>query len=474
VLYDYPSFPISIRAGQSISTHLWTSNWTGATIIGNPTKGILQNGYWNFTSSALDVGITNQTFYLVNATKNVTKHITLSIFPDMSSHAYWYAGNPSVANSPGPLENQLFDPVVIRESVNSFVMYFSAVLDYAPLTIKTYRYASTDGVSWAGGPVTSLTSTSQCKIAVVRTAPTSYHLLMGNFSGDGIWSYTSTDGIAWVVDNGGAPILTPTKAWEENVIQAPSVLYQNGIYYVFYAAGREPEMHSVYEAKGQGLAYGPSLTSLTKYPYPLSVSSFDTRGNFSFIFGGMKPTRLTNGNYLAIVNGFDDVGGGASRATLILSNDLVHWFAYPEVAAFPLGVQTWEDNMTYTGGMIQDASGAIAFYVNAFGPHEQIGMVLYLPPGVDTWAGRDVYVSSMAHTFTIEQIQGLVGLPVSVGPYINLILIFFAFAIAMPVIGFALTAKDHGASKKDFIEMAVFVTVGLVLMGFLIIFLGPS
>lgn len=70
--------------------------------------------------------------------------------------------------------------------------------------------------------------------------------------------------------------------------------------------------------------------------------------------------------------------------------------------------------------------------------------------------------------------RGTIDLPANIHPYISLILIMFGFIIAMPVIGFAVKAKENGASQKEFVEMVVTVVVSIILMSVLIALLGPS
>jgi hypothetical protein len=63
-------------------------------------------------------------------------------------------------------------------------------------------------------------------------------------------------------------------------------------------------------------------------------------------------------------------------------------------------------------------------------------------------------------------------IPENIYPLVNMVLIFFALAIAMSAIGFALKAKDKGASKNEFIEMVVFVLISVIMMGILVVVLG--
>jgi hypothetical protein len=63
-------------------------------------------------------------------------------------------------------------------------------------------------------------------------------------------------------------------------------------------------------------------------------------------------------------------------------------------------------------------------------------------------------------------------IPENIFPLVNMVLVFFALAIAMSVIGFALSSKDKGVSKNEFIEMVVFVLISVIMMGALEVVLG--
>lgn len=76
-----------------------------------------------------------------------------------------------------------------------------------------------------------------------------------------------------------------------------------------------------------------------------------------------------------------------------------------------------------------------------------------------------------SHSFSVDSAGWL---PASVHPYLTLILFSLALSIAMPVIGFALKAKDHGISRKDVIELATYVVICLAMMGFLVRFFAWS
>lgn len=369
ILYDYPNFPISITEDQSISVH-FRSNFTSPTYSGEVNKGTLENGYWNFTATHDDIGVWNQTFYMTNATHNVSKNVVLSIFPDLTSEGDWYSGNPVVTPTDTGY-NQNFDPSVIVEENGALTMYFCVYQGSG--VIRAYRYTSTDGFTWSGSILNDIPSPRD-KLSVVRTDE-GYFMVIGDFTRDGLYLYQSSDGVSWEYHS---VILEPDLAWEEGAIQSPALVKDGDTWRLFYAAGRTPN-DSIYEPRVYGMAYGADLTSLTKSPTPLSLTSYDTRGNFSYTLGSLKPNRLSSGAWLGVINGFSHGATHPSRMSVAMSNDLIHWYAYPEVAAFPIAEQPWENLMSYTGTWLEDGDGDIAFWFNgANGSNvEQIGIVSY-------------------------------------------------------------------------------------------------
>lgn len=48
---------------------------------------------------------------------------------------------------------------------------------------------------------------------------------------------TSTDGITWTKQNDGKPVIVPDQIWEYESVQTPSVIFENGVYHMFYSTG---------------------------------------------------------------------------------------------------------------------------------------------------------------------------------------------------------------------------------------------
>jgi len=383
ILYDYPYFPISIRAGQSINVHL-TSNYTGGVISGTPSKGTLQNGWWNFTSSTSDIGIWNHTFTMTNATKTVEKQIRLAIFPDLTktTDEVFYSGNPVIANAPGNTSQQLFDPTIIKDVDGKYKMWVSVnqPAPYSGLAINFYE--STDCINWVTNGWTNPLSSIPLgynKPAVVKNG-SYYEMLIGiTISlGSGIYHFRSLNGYDWTIANDGDPVIVHSGWWDQGWIQSPSLNLVDGIYYVTYAGGAAAGM-GISEPRSFSVATGSSLEVLTKTTnIPATIDPGTARGNLSISFGSAKPVRYAN-CWLAIVNGFDPLQ--YSHATIAMSLDLQTWNYYPDLSAFPLNVQSWQSAYLYTGAVLSDDNGALGFWMNGRNAtnYEAIGFMAYIP-----------------------------------------------------------------------------------------------
>jgi len=391
VLYDYPAFPISMKGGESASVHLATTSYQTPVISGTPVKGVLQNGYWNFTTTENDIGIFNQTFTMTNGTSVIQKKITVAVFPDFTNDGYLYSANPVVANAPGNTSQQLFDPSVIYDSSDGYYKMWVSVNQPAPYSGLFIHYLrSRDGIHWAsGGWSNPLVAPAYpyAKVSVIKLGST-YHMVADRWGGAGLWYLTSTNGITWVEQNSGNPIIIPTFAWELGQVTAPYLFYYQNTFYLTFATGDQfyPNGTRTGEPSGFGLAYGPSLTSMTKYSKPIYVWQDNARGNTSSSFGSARPLRYGN-SWIAIMNGADP--NTQFHATLAMSNDLTNWTVYPDFAGFPLGAQAWCTDNIYTGSIVQDQNGALGFWVNGHdGVHEQIGFKAWFPSNVTYVVGH--------------------------------------------------------------------------------------
>jgi pimeloyl-ACP methyl ester carboxylesterase len=77
-------------------------------------------------------------------------------------------------------------------------------------------------------------------IFVIKTSEGSYHLWYTGM--DSFWNLrigyaTSPDGINWTKQNGGQPVIIPTEPWELSNVSYPNIIYEDGLYQMWYGAG---------------------------------------------------------------------------------------------------------------------------------------------------------------------------------------------------------------------------------------------
>jgi hypothetical protein len=394
IMYYYPDINIPLRAGQSATVH-FTSNYSGYSYSGTPLKGVLSNNNWTISTTNADIGVYSQYFTMTNSTISITQKVTLSVFPDVTvpgywydgppSSAQWYPGNPVLPNQPGPMADQIYDPSVILDSDGYLKMWVS--VNIPAVGQRTFFFESADGISWGtngwANPLTNPPLDYQ-KLSVVKVNGI-YEMLINTMDWSaGLFYFKSTNGIDWVIQNNGNPVLVPSLSWEDGAMSSPWVVYWGGQYYVTYSVGRS--FGNIWEPFADAGAHGTSLLSLTKYPNPLRLSSYDSKGNFSKALGGVKPIRFGN-SWIALTTGIS--AQGFSQTSLAMSDDFLNWTSYPDYVAFPRYVdpinQSWAYSHTYTGSIVVGYGGNnLGFWFNAHnGTNEQVGYVSWgfqMPP----------------------------------------------------------------------------------------------
>lgn len=141
-------------------------------------------------------------------------------------------------------ENNASDPFLIIDDINhSYKMWYDAI----NAGQYTVRYAtSSDGLIWTkyknavlqGGPNPwDVGGIARGKSIVYRDGI--YHMW---YSGGTVGSWQigyaiSNDGITWVKQNNGQPVITKTKTWEYNNVSYPYVLLKDNVYHMWYATG---------------------------------------------------------------------------------------------------------------------------------------------------------------------------------------------------------------------------------------------
>lgn len=152
-------------------------------------------------------------------------------------------------------ESETADPAVIYDS-NTYKLWYTSINTShwaSGLDRFRTRYAfSNDGVNWVrydGWVLQGSTNywdkggTARGKSVVYRDGI--YHMWYAGTNDNDLGSNpywrigyaTSIDGINWTKQNNGNPVIIPTTSWELNNVSYPNVVFENGIYKMWYAAG---------------------------------------------------------------------------------------------------------------------------------------------------------------------------------------------------------------------------------------------
>lgn len=148
-------------------------------------------------------------------------------------------------------EKETDDAFVIYDSSNSlYKMWFTSTnSDHWQSGYDRFRtrYAtSTDGISWTKldwvitGTQGSWDSGGTARGRSVVYKDGVYHMWYAgtntnDLGSDPYWRIgyaTSTDGITWIKENQGNPVISPDKVWELKNVSYPNVIYINGIYHM--------------------------------------------------------------------------------------------------------------------------------------------------------------------------------------------------------------------------------------------------
>jgi pimeloyl-ACP methyl ester carboxylesterase len=139
--------------------------------------------------------------------------------------------------------------VIFNEGLNKFQMWYSSVKVSWVSGVDRYRlrYAeSSDGIDWNEGNWVLYGTSGKWDVGGPNRGTTvllingTYHMWYAGTNEGFSWRIgyaTSPDGINWTKQNGGNPVITPTESWELSNVSFPTVLYEDGIYKMWYAAG---------------------------------------------------------------------------------------------------------------------------------------------------------------------------------------------------------------------------------------------
>lgn len=208
-----------------------------------------------------------------------------------------YSSNPVVSpNLNDPSENEIGGPYVIYEN-SSYTMWFTSLNFSQPDPFKISRSTSTDGINWTPHQIVFTKSNAPWESEGVNK-PSILHI-NGEYK---MWysarDYTGTwrigyavslDGVTW--NRYPSPVLEPSFNWESNVVASNDVIFQNGIYHMYYHAG-PIFLHYL------GHATSTDGINWTKDPDPILTRSND--GNCSL--GGFDCNMIAAPNVIRVNN----------------------------------------------------------------------------------------------------------------------------------------------------------------------------
>jgi len=263
--------------------------------------------------------------------------------------------------------------VIFNKQLNIYQMWYTSLnVSHWNLGLDRFRlrYAtSTDGINWDRldgwastiGADAWASSTSWDKGGIARGISVLYrngiyHLWYAgtnenNLAISPFWRIgyaTSIDGINWTKQNNGNPVIVPTKSWELNNASYPNVIYENGTYKMWYAAGYGDSGNQiVYATSTDGINWekleneNPALTT--------SSSGFDSGNIISpFVMKDGKVYKMWYSGY----NGGWRIGYATKSADLIL-----------DVPNLKQTDEPWQSD-TYDSANIWNPSNSI---INRFG-----------------------------------------------------------------------------------------------------------
>lgn len=139
--------------------------------------------------------------------------------------------------------------VIFNDSLNLYQMWYSSVSKNWSGGDDRFRigYAtSPDGINWTKigwalkGSYGSWDSGGPARGESVIFKNGIYQIWYSATNSGFNWRIgyaTSTDGLNFVKQNNGIPVITPTEIWEQNNVEYPNVIFNNGTYEIFYASG---------------------------------------------------------------------------------------------------------------------------------------------------------------------------------------------------------------------------------------------
>lgn len=210
-------------------------------------------------------------------------------------------------------------------------------------------------------------------------------------------------------------------------------------------------------------AYRTGATPVISYAY----------GNYSDFTGYIN-------NLEGWVGGLSLIGSvsGATGSSGVFT-DATHISIYMEnlpasVTISPVLLATIESSYFVNVGNVNGTSSTLTLNLVISGQESGMTYKLYVDGAFyQSRTVNDAGVISFAYSgpWSEHQLQIRSALlPASVQPFISMILIFLALAIAMPVIGVTLKSKNHDLTKKEVVSLVISTVISLVMMGVLVMF----
>jgi predicted GH43/DUF377 family glycosyl hydrolase len=147
---------------------------------------------------------------------------------------------------------------------------------------------------------------------------------------------TSTDGVDWV--KSGVVVMVPDKPWEGTAVAALSVLYENGLFKMWYHAGADQKLSIGYAESLDGLAW----TKYANNPVLIKTLPWEGNGVFEPHVFNMATLGLGTGYRMYYTGSLDDAGNwwGDRSMGLATSHDGISWTKYSTKPVIPFNSLT--------------------------------------------------------------------------------------------------------------------------------------
>ena len=227
--YKYPLNPIF-----SEQTNNWDSQQVRTPLL-IKNQGIYQMWYDGNSGSGWKIGYA----FSINGTNNWTRNNLPVVIPFSNDN----------------FEKEISDGLVRYNNIlNQYQMWFTSI-DTSHWTngldrFRTRYALSIDGQNWvknAGwvlyGTINTWDSGGTFKGRSIIYNTGKYHMWYSGTNNESLetnpfWRIgyaTSNDGVNWVKQNNGNPVITPTTPWELKNVFFPSVIFKNNVYHMWYA-----------------------------------------------------------------------------------------------------------------------------------------------------------------------------------------------------------------------------------------------